>query len=122
MAGKKKEFCTLTPGKQWGGSRERQRRKRKWQSPGETKTIRVPECLADAILNYAQKLDAGEDIESKHNKLKKRLVHAEYKLQQLDLYLNYLEQLRTLSTANGQKAPAFPTKNRSVSDQKPPRS
>lgn len=47
-----------------GGYREGSGRKFKWKS-GKTKTIRVPEALADEILDYARKLDQG--IESKVN-------------------------------------------------------
>ena len=39
-----------------GGYREGAGRKFKWKS-GKTKAIRVPEVLAEAILDYAKKLD-----------------------------------------------------------------
>ena len=42
-----------------GGYREGAGRKFKWKS-GKTKAIRVPEVLADEILNYAKKLDSGK--------------------------------------------------------------
>ncbi len=41
-----------------GGYREGAGRKFKWKS-GKTKAIRVPEALADEILDYAKKLDEG---------------------------------------------------------------
>ena len=41
-----------------GGYREGAGRKFKWKS-GKTKAIRVPEALANEILDYARKLDGG---------------------------------------------------------------
>ena len=41
-----------------GGYREGAGGKAKWRN-GKTKVIRVPEVLADQILNYAKKLDEG---------------------------------------------------------------
>lgn len=43
-----------------GGYREGSGGKPKWIH-GKTKTIRVPEVLADQILDYARKIDKGED-------------------------------------------------------------
>jgi hypothetical protein len=45
-----------------GGARLNSGSKPKWKS-GKTKTIRVPEVLAEKILNYAEKLDSGCVIE-----------------------------------------------------------
>ena len=42
-----------------GGYREGAGRKFKWKS-GKTKAIRVPEALAEEILDYAKKLDEGK--------------------------------------------------------------
>jgi hypothetical protein len=44
-----------------GGSRERAGRKSKWNH-GRTKMIRVPESLAESILEIAHKLDEQESI------------------------------------------------------------
>ena len=48
---------------------ERWGRKSAWQNDSDTKTIRVPESLAEQILDYAHKLDNGEaiDYETKAN-------------------------------------------------------
>jgi hypothetical protein len=46
-----------------GGARAGAGAKGSWQS-GKTKTIRVPEALADDILELARRLDEGEDFES----------------------------------------------------------
>ena len=45
-----------------GGRREGAGGRPKWKH-GKTKTIRVPEVLADEILDYARKLDDGAIIE-----------------------------------------------------------
>lgn len=45
-----------------GGARPGAGGRFKWKN-GKTKTIRVPEVLADQILLYAQKLDSGDIIE-----------------------------------------------------------
>lgn len=45
-----------------GGRREGAGGRPKWKH-GKTKTIRVPEVLADEILDYARKLDDGVIIE-----------------------------------------------------------
>jgi hypothetical protein len=46
-----------------GGVRSNSGAKSKWKH-GKTKLIRVPEELADQILEYAHKLDEGANIES----------------------------------------------------------
>jgi hypothetical protein len=46
-----------------GGVRSNSGAKGKWKH-GKTKMIRVPEDLADQILEYAHKLDEGANIES----------------------------------------------------------
>lgn len=47
-----------------GGYREKAGSKPKWIH-GKTKVIRVPEVLADKVLDYARKLDKGEIEEKK---------------------------------------------------------
>lgn len=42
---------------------ERWGRKSAWLNASDTKTIRVPEELAEQILDYAHKLDKGEVID-----------------------------------------------------------
>lgn len=42
---------------------ERWGRKSAWKNASDTKTIRVPEELAEQILNYAHKLDENEAID-----------------------------------------------------------
>lgn len=42
---------------------ERWGRKSSWQSEGGTRAIRVPEVLAEQILEIAHKLDSGETID-----------------------------------------------------------
>lgn len=49
-----------------GGARAKAGRKPKWNH-GKTKMIRVPESLAEDILEIAHKLDEGEAIESESN-------------------------------------------------------
>jgi len=44
-------------------SAERWGRKPAWKNASDTKTIRVPEELAEQILNYAHKLDEGDVID-----------------------------------------------------------
>lgn len=56
MAGKKKRDCNLNPQKQWGGKRENGGFPAKWRS-GNSKPIRIPESLHEAVLAYAHKLD-----------------------------------------------------------------
>lgn len=46
-----------------GGARLNAGAKAKWKH-GKTKTIRVPEVLADQILEYSKKLDDGSIIEN----------------------------------------------------------
>ncbi len=46
-----------------GGARENSGRKPKWNL-GETKAIRVPVALADALLEIAKRVDEGENLES----------------------------------------------------------
>jgi hypothetical protein len=109
MAGKKKELCTLTPGKQWGGKRAPSPARSRWKS-GKTKSIRIPEALADAVLAYAQKLDDGENPDEDRNILQKRLTRTEAKLSEINRLLLLLEQSR----ASVRTIPAAPTENRSV--------
>jgi hypothetical protein len=123
VAGKKKHLCSLNPDKQWGGKRARTSAKRKWKSPGATKTVRIPETLCEAVLEFTRRLDAGEeptDDEQERRTLQHRLFRAESKLKQIEMYLNFLEMKQPSSTANGQIAPVFPAENRSIFDQIPP--
>lgn len=115
MAGKKKELCKLTPGKQWGGKRDRSPALSAWKS-GKTKSIRVPEVLADAILAYAQKLDNGENPDAAHKILQERLTRTEAKLTEIDRLILRLEQSRV----SAKTIPAAPTENRSVFAPIPP--
>ncbi len=46
-----------------GGRRESSGRKLKWNL-GKTKAVRIPEAIADTILEVARRLDEGESIES----------------------------------------------------------
>ena len=48
-----------------GGYRENAGRKSEWLSPGATRPIRVPELLADQILEIARRLDRGESAQIK---------------------------------------------------------
>jgi hypothetical protein len=45
-----------------GGHRESSGRKLKWNL-GKTKAVRIPEAIADTILEVAKRLDRGESIE-----------------------------------------------------------
>lgn len=45
-----------------GGCREGSGSKSTWNH-GKTKTIRIPEVLADRVLEYARKLDKGDTID-----------------------------------------------------------
>lgn len=53
-----------------GGYREGSGRKPTWKTPGKTQTVRVPQSLADRLLDLAHLLDEGEqiDIVTKPNK------------------------------------------------------
>lgn len=99
MAGKKKELCNLTPGKKWGGSRPRSRR-RSWKS-GKTKTIRIPEALAETILDIAEKIDRGESGNIPAKVIRQRLWNAENKLKLIEEYLDCLEQQQSNTRTNG---------------------
>jgi hypothetical protein len=46
-----------------GGRRENSGRKLKWNL-GKTTAVRIPEAIADTILEVAKRLDRGEGIES----------------------------------------------------------
>jgi len=46
-----------------GGRRENSGRKLKWNL-GKTKAVRIPEAIADTIMEVAKRLDRGESIES----------------------------------------------------------
>lgn len=88
-----------------------------------TKTVRIPEAISEAVLEFARRLDAGEeptDDEQERKTLQHRLFRAESKLKQIEMYLNFLEMKQPSSTANGQIAPAFPAGNPPVFDQIPP--
>lgn len=49
-----------------GGARKGAGRKSRWRS-GKTKMIRVPEVLAEQLLEIAEKLDSGETIDYESN-------------------------------------------------------
>lgn len=65
--------------KRWG-------RKSAWKNASDTKTIRVPEELAEQILDYAHKLDEGEIIDYD--------TEAKKAVQQLKIELEQLRQER----------------------------
>jgi hypothetical protein len=109
MAGKKKEFCKLTPGKKWGGKRVPSPALSRWKT-GKTKSIRVPEALADAVLAYAHKLDNGENPDAELKILQERLTRTEAKLTEIDRLILLLEQSRV----SVKTIPAAPTENRSA--------
>lgn len=62
MAGKKKHLSNLNPEKQWGGKREGGGFQPKWKS-GNSKPLRIPESLHEAVLTYAHALDDGQPEE-----------------------------------------------------------
>lgn len=59
MAGKKKDQCSINPEKQWGGKREGGGFPAKWKH-GNSKPLRIPEALHEAVLAYAHALDEGQ--------------------------------------------------------------
>lgn len=63
MAGKKKYRCNINPEKQWGGKRENSGFPAKWKS-GNSKPLRIPENLHEAVLAYAHALDDGQQPEA----------------------------------------------------------
>ena len=50
-----------------GGYRENAGRKSEWASSSQTQPIRVPEWMAEKVLEFARKLDNGESIDNVHN-------------------------------------------------------
>ena len=50
-----------------GGYRENAGRKSEWVSSSQTQPIRVPEWMAEKVLEFARKLDNGEVIDNVHN-------------------------------------------------------
>lgn len=50
-----------------GGHRENAGRKSEWISSSQTRPIRVPEWMADEILELARKLDSGATLDIVHN-------------------------------------------------------
>jgi len=50
-----------------GGYRENAGRKSEWASSSQTQPIRVPEWMAEKVLEYARKLDNGEIIDNVEN-------------------------------------------------------
>jgi hypothetical protein len=105
VAGKKKQDCKLTPGKQWGGKRARSPVQSKWKSGKATKALYVPESLAPAIIAYARKLDAGEDPVQEIILLQDRLTRAERKWQQIEPLLNHLERMLAKSVVLNSQQP-----------------
>lgn len=61
MAGKKKHLSNLNPEKQWGGKREGGGFQPKWKS-SNSKPLRIPESLHEAVLEYAHALDDGTPL------------------------------------------------------------
>lgn len=61
---------------------ERWGRKSAWLNASDTKTIRVPEELAEQILDYAHKLDKGEPIDYE-TKAKKETNQLKIELEQM---------------------------------------
>jgi hypothetical protein len=59
MTGKKKDQCSINPERQWGGKREGGGFPAKWKH-GNSKPIRIPEALHEAVLAYAHALDEGQ--------------------------------------------------------------
>ena len=64
-----------------GGHRENAGRKSEWVSSSQTRPIRVPEWMADQVLDFARKLDNGETIDTVHNQ--KPLAHRSAAVQNL---------------------------------------
>lgn len=64
-----------------GGHRENSGRKPAWLSSNVTRAIRVPEPLADRILEIARTLDQGEEIEIVQNQ--SLLANSSSKLEQI---------------------------------------
>jgi hypothetical protein len=50
-----------------GGYREKAGRKSEWVSSSQTRPIRVPDWMADQVLEFARKLDNGEAIDNVQN-------------------------------------------------------
>ena len=50
-----------------GGHRENAGRKSEWASSSQTRPIRVPEWMADEVLEFARKLDTRENIDNVQN-------------------------------------------------------
>jgi hypothetical protein len=50
-----------------GGHRDNAGRKSEWVSSSQTRPIRVPEWMADKVLDFARKLDNEEIIDSVQN-------------------------------------------------------
>lgn len=65
---------------------ERWGRKSAWRTDSVTKTIRVPEKLAEQVLDYAHKLDSDEDIDYE--------TKAKNEVEQLKIELEQVRQER----------------------------
>jgi hypothetical protein len=50
-----------------GGHRDNAGRKSEWASSSQTRPIRVPDWMADKVLEFARKLDNEETIDNVHN-------------------------------------------------------
>jgi hypothetical protein len=50
-----------------GGHRDNAGRKSEWVSSSKTRPIRVPDWMADKVLDFAQKLDSEEIIDNVQN-------------------------------------------------------
>lgn len=70
---------------------ERWGRKSAWKNASVTKTIRVPEALADQVLDLAHRLDEGEDIDC-DTKAKNEVEALKAEAEQLRSWLAALEQ------------------------------
>lgn len=58
MTGKKKDQCNINPDRQWGGKREGGGFPAKWRN-GNSKPLRIPEALHEAVIAYAHALEDG---------------------------------------------------------------
>jgi hypothetical protein len=108
MTGKKKEFCHLNPNKQWGGKRANSHPS-PWKS-GNTKSVRIPQAILEAVLEYAHKLDDGENPDEERKMLQERLTRTEAKLAEISRLLLQLERSR----ASARTIPAAPAESPST--------
>ena len=77
-----------------GGHRENAGRKSEWLSVGTTRPIRVPELLADQILEIARKLDRGEPLGTKEVQRQKPKTNGVPNLEEMIELVNKLVAIR----------------------------